>query len=89
MHIKILDKIYKFCREKLDLKENKGYCTSPKLKNKKIVVDESLKDEEELDIILHECLHAAFWFLDEEYVAEASKDFARILWRLGYRKKDE
>ena len=86
MKIKIKGKVWNFIRKKLE--NHKGYCESPNSKNKSIIVDSRLKGEEELEIILHELLHAAFWFLDEEYVEEISRDFAKILWTLNYRKEE-
>ena len=78
--------MWTFVREKVD--NMLGYCDSPKEKNKKIVVDSRLKDKKELEIILHEMMHAAQWDLDEEVVAHVSEDFARVLWKLGYRKEE-
>jgi len=51
-----------------------------------IVVDSSLKGEEELRYILHEFLHAADWHRSEEWVDEVSRAGARFLTRLGYRR---
>jgi len=69
--------------------KNLGDCDSPSETNKGIRICSKLKGEKQLEIILHECLHASDWHKDEEFIIEQSRDLARILWRLGYRKKDD
>lgn len=39
-----------------------------------------------LDTLIHEAMHAARPEIDEEAVATASRDIARLLWNLGYRR---
>lgn len=66
---------------------NRGDCDPPQTKGKMIRIKSSLNGEEELEVILHELIHAAEWKLRaEEHVEEEARDFARILWRLGYRR---
>lgn len=43
---------------------------------------------DELDSILHEALHACTE-LDEDAVEETANAQARLLWRLGWRKKED
>jgi len=45
-------------------------------------------NEETLETIIHEALHACFWDLSEEAVDEAAVDIAGLLWALGYRSPD-
>ena len=47
-----------------------------------------VKDELELDTVIHECLHACQPDLAEETVEEVASDVARVLWRMGYRRLD-
>ena len=42
--------------------------------------------QEMLDTVIHEAMHAARPELDEDAVATASRDIARLLWNLGYRR---
>jgi hypothetical protein len=42
--------------------------------------------EDELDTIVHEILHAAYPDLDEYAVHDTAKAVSRVLWRLGWRK---
>ena len=68
---------------------DKGTIEAPNIKGKRIFIREELKEKDELDTVLHECLHAADWWKDEEWVDEVAEDIARILWRLGWRKQQE
>lgn len=47
----------------------------------------SLQGQRELEVLLHEALHAALWDLDEEVVTETAEDLSRLLWGEGYRKE--
>lgn len=85
MKIKILNKIWEL--EFFPNLENRGECDHPCSANKQIRVRKDLEDEERLEILIHEMLHAAFWHLDEEYVLTAAEDIAKVLWRLGYNDK--
>lgn len=40
-----------------------------------------------LEVLLHEALHACNWSVTEEVVDRTSYDIARLLWRLGFRRK--
>ena len=71
-----------------DLPEGEdGSCDHPSVKGKKIKVRKSLPQHLELEVIIHELLHAAsFEVLAEEFVDETSESIGQILWRLGWRK---
>jgi len=62
-----------------------GHCDHPERAGKQIRIDRRLKGQRKLEIVLHECLHAALWSIDEQYVDDTARDLARVLWRLGYR----
>ena len=85
MIVHLMGKRWRFRFERL--RGNPGDCDSPTTPSKSIRVDSRLRGERELEVILHECRHAADWGQSEEYVAEESRDVARILWRLGYRRR--
>lgn len=62
----------------------------PNYKHKEIRVLSRLEGMERLDAIIHEVLHVSnFELFDEIWVDQFGTDLARILWRLGYRRKDE
>ena len=84
MRISLLGKVWRlrFARLKLI----RGDCDSPDTPNKEIRVHSGLKGEELLEVILHECRHAADWTKDETYIEREARDLARVLWRLGYRR---
>ncbi len=65
-----------------------GYCDPPTRPKKQIVVDSRLVGVEKLRVELHEMLHAADWYKDEEWVDETSADIAGVLWKLGYRTEE-
>jgi hypothetical protein len=64
-----------------------GLCDKPTDKGKRILVYDKLSEEETLETVVHEVLHAADWWKDEEWIEHAANDLARILWRLGYRRR--
>lgn len=65
-----------------------GECSSPDAKPRVIRVDKRIDGESELDVLLHELLHAAAWdVLDESFVDTTATGIARLLWRIGYRKQ--
>jgi len=71
------------------LHNNLGECDGPHIRNKEIRVDRRLKNQDELEVFVHEAMHAIDWKLDEEHVGKASADLARMLWKLGYRKTEQ
>jgi hypothetical protein len=62
-----------------------GDCNADK---KTIRVAKGMSSELELDTVIHECLHAAGWHIDEEFVGRFATDVARILADLGYVRTD-
>ena len=69
------------------LKNMRGVCDSPDMQDRRIRIAKRLEGEEQLDVTLHELLHAALWDLDEEAVDETATDLARVLWKLGWRRE--
>lgn len=63
-----------------------GTCDPPFKRNKKIKIDTSVEEDEMLDTIIHEALHACYWDLDEMAVSEAADSLAQLLWDCGYRR---
>ena len=43
-------------------------------------------EQDTLDTIIHEVLHAALWDLDEEAVHDTANAISAALWRGGYRR---
>lgn len=84
MRVRILGKVWRleFC----DRLSDRGRCDSPTTKAKAIRVWSGLKGQEELEVLLHEMLHAAFWQVDEEFIDGSARDISAALYRLGYRK---
>jgi len=95
--VKIFGKLWKFRRGRVrecygvahGVESGAPVASPSDMTNREIVIDPGLTGEKELEIILHEVLHAADWHRSEEWVAQISRDTARILTRLGYRKEAE
>ena len=65
---------------------SRGECDDPLGPGRVIKVAHNLKGEEELEVIIHEMLHAGLWDLDESVVETMGEDMARALWKMGYRR---
>lgn len=68
-----------------------GYCHPPNQDKKKriIGISNKIKGKKELEINIHEFLHACGWStMSEEWVLQTSKDITEALWELGYRKDE-
>ena len=87
MRVKIGNKYWNLIFTKLD--ETTGWeCYSPDTVNKQIRISNDIPDEEELDIVIHEFLHAADWSKDEEWVEQIAYDLSHILLKLGWKKEN-
>lgn len=75
----IIWKLRHSCRIKRDW----GYCDDAA---KEIVLYSKMRPKKELEIALHEFLHAYFPDADEKVVDQFGKDACEYLWRQGYRK---
>ena len=63
-----------------------GSCGSidpPDTPQKRILIARNQTPLDQLDTVLHECLHAALPDLDEDAITESSTDIAKILYRFG------
>ena len=92
--VTILGKRWKFSRRKVRKTDGYAHGDGPdkplsvdEMRRREIVIGDHLSGERELDVIIHEVLHAADWHKDEHWVATVASDLARILWRLGYRSE--
>lgn len=81
--VTINGKRFKWYRQAVD-----GMCDPPG-RGAGINVDPRLKGRRELEVVIHECLHGAFWKLSERKVERFAADVARVLWRVGYRRQQE
>jgi len=80
-------------------KEGEAYRRISKAKDKRgalygayrgeIRVPRSLKGQKEMEVLVHEFLHACFWGTDEYVIGEAGKVIAQVLWDEGFRKSAE
>lgn len=87
MRIKVGNKYWNLIFTELD-EETGGECDSPDTNGKEIRIATDLTKQDELEIIIHELLHAADWSKDEEWVEVIADDIARTLWKLGWKNED-
>jgi len=80
MRVKILDKFWELEFGRVN-SDQAGLCDPPDKKGKKMIIRPSLRGERCLEIVLHETLHAADYYKDEEWVAEVAEQQARIICR--------
>jgi hypothetical protein len=66
------------------LGDAEGVCDKPE-RTIRIALGKS--DQDTLDSIIHEILHAALWDLDEHAVHTTANAIAEALWKLGYSRK--
>lgn len=64
-----------------------GTCDHPETPHKTIEVEVQHDDQLDLDILLHECLHARFPDLKEETVNQFAIDIAKIVTNQGWQRK--
>ena len=64
-----------------------GSCSPPHVKCRVIRIRKSMNEKLTLETICHELLHLTDWDLDEAAVERRGKLLAKVLWRLGYRRK--
>lgn len=84
MRCRLRGRYWTIQRDKLPSSQD-GLCDAT---TRTITVRRSLAGERELDVLIHEMLHACHWDLDEQAITETASDLARVLTRLGYRKEN-
>ena len=65
-----------------------GRCDAPDVRGKQILIANRLRGKRQLDVLIHEMLHACNWQIDESYISQMASDIAQVLWRLGYRRDE-
>lgn len=88
LRISLLGKRWNLIFKPLGRQRLWGYCQDPQTPNKEIWIDSSLKGQHQLEILIHEMLHACDWRADEEIITQQARDMARVLTKLGYRRED-
>ena len=64
-----------------------GECDDPRERGKEIRISTRLSEQDALETIVHEVLHAADFDKKEEWADDVGRNLARLLWRLGYRRE--
>jgi len=63
-----------------------GYCSPRDSASPTVGIRRGMDDERELEVTIHEAIHACHWDLSEEAVEQTASDLGRMLWALGWRK---
>jgi hypothetical protein len=89
MWIKLGNRRYRLVKKPLPKKPVKiyGLCDEPTKRGKTITIATGLSEFDELDTIIHECIHGLVWHIDEAMVDQAATDIARVLIRNGFGKR--
>src|SRR5688572_540621 len=70
-------------------KEILGSCDEPTGRSKQIRVRKGLNEKEELEVLIHEALHACDWHKDEDWVHRSGHDIAEFIYAQGWRRQRE
>lgn len=65
-----------------------GWCDPPEKVGKKITIREGLEPAQELEVFIHEQIHAGKFELREEFVDQFAADLAANIIQLGWRKTE-
>lgn len=85
MNIKLRNNTWKVVRADLS-PSVRGEIDPPSYVNKSIKLSARLRKQQEiLEVFLHECLHGCFWDLDEDVIDQAALDISKGLYKLGAR----
>lgn len=72
---------YKVVRCRLP-SDRRAECDHPSKPGKEIRLSNKLQGRELVECVIHECLHAQGWHLDEEFVDRAGREIATLLDRM-------
>ena len=56
-------------------------------REQEMIIMADLNTRNGLETVVHEALHACDWNKNEIMVEQTAYDIARLLWRLGYRRR--
>lgn len=87
MHVTILGKRYKleFVPARELGRDTLGDCSDPREPKRVIRIKRGLSGRTLAEVLIHECLHAADWHKDEEWIERVAGDIERVLYRNGFR----
>ena len=63
-----------------------GLCDSPDSENPQILIDQNLKNNRKLSVIIEEITHAFFWNIPEYKVRKFAPRLAKIIKKSGWSK---
>lgn len=65
----------------------RGCCYHPRHKDRVMEIKQGLPSEETMEVVIHEMLHAERWGKSEAEVERTAREIARVLARLGFKRK--
>jgi hypothetical protein len=87
--VPVMIKTHKFCGiiHDIELETRLGSCDQPQGGKPTLYAPQDTgRPFLELDVLVHESLHACNWNASETRVDTTATDIARMLWRAGYRR---
>ena len=72
-------------KSEVDNGENTGHCDYDR---QRLLICDSLDDEERIETVIHECLHAQFPWMTEESVTASAKELTDALFATGTIRKE-
>jgi len=88
MRVRILGRYWRieWC-DRCEIGDDLGACEKPEYSDRTIYFANKQPPRTLLETAIHEALHAAKWDLPHKWVETTAADIARLLWRLGYRRR--
>ena len=66
-----------------------GLCCNPQVKDPKILIDPTLRENRSLSVLIEEVTHAFFWDKSEETITKFGNTVTRCLSREGWKRDDK
>lgn len=82
MHTTMGRRRYEVVRCKMP-RDRRADCDPPEKPGKQIRLSSKLRGADLVECVIHECLHAQCWDLDEEFVERSGRQIANLLDRMG------
>lgn len=86
---RVANKNYEISFEEIDQprtdKTLYGLCDHPGEKEPQMIIHTEQHEEEMMDTLIHEYLHAMLWDKHETYIKNRAKELKDLLWKSGFR----
>tara|TARA_Y100000992_G_C21162401_1_gene441770 strand:+ start:531 stop:818 length:288 start_codon:yes stop_codon:yes gene_type:complete len=65
-----------------------GLCCNPEIKDPKILIDPTLRENRALSVLIEEVTHAFFWDIPEKDARKFAPRLAKIIKKAGWAKRE-